>query len=146
VVPSVELQQLVFPFVEKSKINMTTLIANGFYRPTAKGFINMLKKLRVFILQDAAEMLIAGHKYYLFLHEVFTCQLFKEFVKVMKIALGTVVEEEKISEVFGEALDNKINKFHHTLDAGQKDDITHRLNKDDFKDSAQNGDARMKSF
>jgi hypothetical protein len=35
VVPPVELQQLVFPFVEKAKIEMTTLIANGVYRPTA---------------------------------------------------------------------------------------------------------------
>jgi hypothetical protein len=35
VVPPMELQQLVFPFVEKAKIEMTTLIANGVYRPTA---------------------------------------------------------------------------------------------------------------
>jgi N12 class adenine-specific DNA methylase len=125
VVPPVELQQLVFPFVEKSKIKMTTLIANGVYRPTAMGFINMLEHLRVVILQDAAEMLIAGRTHYLFLHEVFSCQLFKDFVKVMTIALGTVVEEEKSSEVFGEALDNKINKFHHTLDAGLKKMTSH---------------------
>jgi hypothetical protein len=38
----------------------------------------------------------------------------------MTIALGTIVEEEKSSEVFGEALDKKINTFHHTLDAGLK--------------------------
>jgi hypothetical protein len=42
VVPPVELQQLVFPFVEKAKIEMKTLIANGVYRPTAMGCINML--------------------------------------------------------------------------------------------------------
>jgi hypothetical protein len=120
VVPGVELQELVFPFVEKAKLEMTTLIANGVYRHTSLGFINMLEHLRVVILQDAAEMLIAGRTHYLFLREVFSCQLFKEFVKVMTIALGTVVEEEKSSEVFGEALDNKIKKFHHTLDAGLK--------------------------
>jgi hypothetical protein len=119
-VPPVELQQLMFPFVEKSKIKMTALIANGIYSPTAMGFINMLEHFRLVILQDAAEILIAGRTHYLFLHEVFSCQLFNEFVKVMTIALGTVVEEEKSLEVFGEALDNKINKFHHTLDAGLK--------------------------
>jgi hypothetical protein len=89
--------------VEKSKIKMTTLIANGVYRPTAMGFINMLEHLRVVIFQDAAEMLIAGPTHYLFLHEVFSCQVFKDFVKVTMIALGTVVEEERSSEVFGEA-------------------------------------------
>jgi hypothetical protein len=92
VVPPVELQKLVFPFVEKSKIKMTTLIANGVYRPTAMGFTNMLEHLRVVIPKNAAEMLIAGRIHYLFLHEVFSCQLFKDFVKVMMIALGTVVE------------------------------------------------------
>jgi N12 class adenine-specific DNA methylase len=70
-------------------------------------------------------MLISGRTHYLFLHEVFSCQLVKDFVKVTTIALGTVVEEEKSSEVFGEALDNKINKFHHTLDAGIKKMTSH---------------------
>jgi hypothetical protein len=100
VVPPVEIQQRVFPFVEKAKIKMTTLISNGFYRPTDMGFINMLEHLRVVIIQDAAEMLIAGRTHYLFLHEVFSCQLFKEFVKVMTITLGTVVEEENSSAFF----------------------------------------------
>jgi hypothetical protein len=85
----------------------------------------MLEHSRVVILQDAAEMLIAGRTHYLFLHEVFSCQLLKEFVKVMTIALGTVVEEEKSSEVFEEALDNKINTCHHTLDAGLKKMTSH---------------------
>jgi hypothetical protein len=43
----------------------------------------------------------------------------------MTIALGAVVEEEKSSEVFGEALDNNISKFHHTLDAGLKKMASH---------------------
>jgi hypothetical protein len=43
----------------------------------------------------------------------------------MMIALGTVVEDEKSSEVFGEALDNKIKKNHHTLDAGLKNITSH---------------------
>jgi hypothetical protein len=55
------------------------------------GFINILEHLRVVILQDAAEMLIAGRTHYLFLHEVFSCQLFKEFVKVMTM-YGTFLE------------------------------------------------------
>jgi glutamate racemase len=79
--------------VEKANIEMSTLIANGVYRPTAMGCINILEHLRVVIIQDAVEMLIAGCTHYLFLHEVFSCQLFKEFVKVMTIVLGTVVEE-----------------------------------------------------
>jgi hypothetical protein len=54
VVPPVEIQQLVFPFVEKAKIETTTLIANGVYRPTAMGFINMLEHLMLGILQDSA--------------------------------------------------------------------------------------------
>jgi hypothetical protein len=125
VVPPLELQQMVFLFVEKTKIEMPTLIAKGVYRPTAMGFINMLKHLRVVILQDAAEMLIAGHTHYLFMHEMFSCELFKEFVKVMMTALETVVEEEKSSYVFGEALENNINKFHHTIDAGLKKIASH---------------------
>jgi hypothetical protein len=40
-------------------------------------------------------------------------------------SLSTVVEEEKSSDVFGEALDNNINKFHHTLDAGLKKMTSH---------------------
>jgi hypothetical protein len=125
VVPPVELQQLVFTFAEKANIEMTTLIANGVYRPTSMGFINMMEHLRVVIIQDAAEMLIAGRTHYLFLHEVFSCQLSKEFVKVTTISLGTVVEETKSSEFFGEALDNKTNKFHHTPDAGFKEITSH---------------------
>jgi hypothetical protein len=74
----------------------------------------------VVILQDAAEMLIAGRTHYLFMHEVFSCELFNEFVKVMTTALETIVEEEKSSDVFGEALNNNINTFNHTLDAGLK--------------------------
>jgi hypothetical protein len=46
VVPPVELQQLVFPFVEKARIKMATMIANCVYRPTAMVFINMLEHLR----------------------------------------------------------------------------------------------------
>jgi hypothetical protein len=125
VVPPLELQQMVFPFVDKEKIDMTILIAKGVYRPTAMGFINMLEHLRVFILQDAAKMLIAGRTHYLFLHDVFSCELFKDFVNVMTIALETVVEEEKTSDVFGEALDNKIKNFHHTHDAGLKKMTSH---------------------
>jgi hypothetical protein len=34
-------------------------------------------------------------------------------------------EEEQSSELFGEVLDNKINKFHHTLDAGLKKMTSH---------------------
>jgi hypothetical protein len=45
VVPPLELQQMVFPFVEKAKIEMTTLIAKGICLPTAMGFINMLEHL-----------------------------------------------------------------------------------------------------
>jgi hypothetical protein len=88
-------------------------------------------------------MLIAGRTHYLFLHEVFSCQLFKEFVKVMTIALGTVVEEEKSSEVLGEALDNKINKFKHTLDAGLKNMTSHTDSTKMTSRIAQNGDARI---
>jgi hypothetical protein len=91
VVPPLELQKLVFPFVEKAKIKMAILIANGVYRHTYMGFINMLEHLRVVILQDAAEMLIAGRTHYLFLHEVFSCQLFKDSVKVMTM-YGTFLE------------------------------------------------------
>jgi hypothetical protein len=103
VVPPLEIQQMVFLFVNKAKIVMKTLIANGVYRPTAMGFINMLEHLMMVMLQDAEEMLIAGRTRYLFLHEAFSCQLFKEFVKVIRIALESVVEEEHSSDMFGEA-------------------------------------------
>jgi hypothetical protein len=79
VVPPLELQQMVFPVVDKAKIEMTTLIAKGIYRSTAMVFINMLEHLRVGILQYAAKMFIAGRTHNLFLHEVFSCELFKEF-------------------------------------------------------------------
>jgi hypothetical protein len=54
VVPPLELHKMVFPFVEKTNIEMTTLIAKGVYHPTAMGFINMLEHLSVVIIQDAA--------------------------------------------------------------------------------------------
>jgi hypothetical protein len=65
-------------------------------------------------------MIIVECTHYLFLHPVFSCEIFKEFVIVMMVALETVVEEENSSDVFGEALENNINKFHHTIDAGLK--------------------------
>jgi hypothetical protein len=124
VVPPLELQKMVFPLVEKAKIETTTLIAKGVYLPTDMGTrSNILEHLRVVIIQDTAEMLIAGRTHYLFLHDVFSCELLKEFVKIMMHALETVVEEENSSDVFGEALDNKIKKNHHTLDAGRLNEV-----------------------
>jgi hypothetical protein len=38
----------------------------------------------------------------------------------MRVPLKTVVEEEKSDGVSEEALDNKINTFHHTIDADLK--------------------------
>jgi hypothetical protein len=49
----------------------------------------------------------------------------RSLVKVMMIALETVVGEEKSYHVCGEALDNTINNFHHTLDAGLKKMTSH---------------------
>jgi hypothetical protein len=99
---------------------MRTLIDKEVFRLTAMGFITMLEHLRVVILQDAADMIIDGRTHYLFLHLVFSYQLFKDFFKIMRVPLATVVEEEKSADAFGEALDNTINNFHHALDAGLK--------------------------
>jgi hypothetical protein len=77
VVPPMELHKMVLPFVKKAKIEMKTLIAKVVYQPIAMLLINMMDHLRVVILQDTAEILIAGRTHYLFLHEVFSCQLFK---------------------------------------------------------------------
>jgi hypothetical protein len=118
VVPPLELQHIVFTFVDKAKINMKTLIANEVCRPTSMGCITMLKHLRVVILQEIADMIIAGSTQYLFLHPVFVCELFKDFIIVTRLALKTAEEEENSYDVFGEALDNTIDNFHHTLDAG----------------------------
>jgi hypothetical protein len=66
-----------FSFLDKAKIVMKTLVDNDVYRPTAMGFINILEHLSVVILQDSAEMLIAGCIHNLFLHLLFLCELFK---------------------------------------------------------------------
>jgi glutamate racemase len=72
--------------------------------------------MRVVILQDAAEMIINGRTHYLFLNPIFSCKLFKDYVKVMMVALDTIHETENTVDVFSDQLDNKISDF-HTLDS-----------------------------
>jgi glutamate racemase len=105
VVPPMELQKTVFTFVEDAKVQMTQLISEGKYRSTAMGFITMLEYIRVVILQDAAEMIINGRTHYLFLNPIFSCKLFKDYVKVMTVALDTIHETEKTVDVFSDELD-----------------------------------------
>jgi hypothetical protein len=48
-------------------------------------------------------------------------KLGEEYIAPIKrVTLETVVEDENSDDVFGEALDNIINNFHHTVDAGLK--------------------------
>jgi hypothetical protein len=48
-------------------------------------------------------------------------QLGEEYnAPIKRVALETVVEVEKSAAAFGEALDNTINNFHYTVDAGLK--------------------------
>jgi hypothetical protein len=83
-------------------------------------FITTLENLTFVILEYTAEMIIAGHTHYLVLHLVFSCKLFKDLVEIMRSVLETALEEENSAGMFGEALEKKINNFHHKLDAGLK--------------------------
>jgi hypothetical protein len=98
--------------------HMTQLIAEGKYRSAAMGFITMLEHMIVVIIQDAAEMIISGRTNYLSLNPIFSCKLFKDYVKVMTVALDTIHEIEKTVDVFSDELDKKISDFHITLDLG----------------------------
>jgi hypothetical protein len=89
VLPPVELQKMVFTFVEDAKVQMTQLFAEGNYRSTTMGVATMLEHMRVFILQDAAEMIINDRTHYLLINPIFLCKLFKDYVKVMRVALDT---------------------------------------------------------
>jgi hypothetical protein len=71
------------------------------------GFISMLEHMRVVIL-------INGRTHYLFLNPIFSCKLFKDYVKVMRVALDTIHETENTADVFSDELDNKITDFHNT--------------------------------
>jgi hypothetical protein len=63
-------------------------------------------------------MIINGRTHYLFLNPIFSCKLFKDYVKVMTVALDTIHDTEKIVDVFSDELENKISDFHNTLDPG----------------------------
>jgi hypothetical protein len=80
VVPHIELQKMVFTFVEDDKVKMTQLKSKGKYRSTAMVFITLLEHMIVVILQD------------LFLNPIFSCNLFKDYAKVMRAALDTIHE------------------------------------------------------
>jgi hypothetical protein len=102
VVTPMELQKMVFTFVKDAKVHMAQLIAEGIYRSTAVGFIAMLEHTRVVIPQDAAEMIINGRTHYLFLNPIFSCKLFKDYVKVTTVSLDTIHGTEKTVDVFSD--------------------------------------------
>jgi hypothetical protein len=118
VVPPMEIHKMFFTFVKDDKLHKIQLIAEGKYRSTAMVFITLLKNIRVVILQDYAEMIINGRTPYLFLNPILSCKLFKDYVKVMTVALDTIHETEKTADVFSDELDNKISDFHNTLYSG----------------------------
>jgi hypothetical protein len=63
-------------------------------------------------------MIINVRTHYLFLNPIFSCKLFKDYVKVMTVALDTIHETENNVDVFSDELDKKISDFHNTHDSG----------------------------
>jgi hypothetical protein len=77
VTPEDELQRKIFPDLDKY------LETNSHVQPEAtlafKGFTNLLKFLRIVILQDAAVLMNTYPNYHIFQHELFCSSAFKKF-------------------------------------------------------------------
>ena len=85
--PSIVLQQQFFTFIE-----IALQSVNATCNPTAIAFLNMLQRLRIVILQDAAVMVLHGRKHCIFDLPIFTSAEFKQLVDQMRHHETTAVD------------------------------------------------------
>jgi hypothetical protein len=84
-IPPEELQKYFFPFVDASLVQVNDMNKKGWKRVTACGFLNMLKRFRIVILQDATEIIGMGRGgHAAFRHKVFQSKLFIEWAKTLR--------------------------------------------------------------
>jgi hypothetical protein len=94
VIPSIELQRMIFPWIEEAK---EKLLENDpqCQRRTAIAFLDLMEKLRIVILQDTAVLIEddrrSRHKLFWEV-EVFSSSLFKDFRDEMRSALSQVTD------------------------------------------------------
>ena len=72
--PPEELQQLIFPFIERCKISLNDLDASD-PRPEACDLLDFMERGGTVLLQYFAQMINIGRTHILFYHEVFKTEL-----------------------------------------------------------------------
>ncbi|CAJ1970472.1 unnamed protein product [Cylindrotheca closterium] len=104
VVPPEELEKKIFPFADRALEKVEAACKSkgsrmgGYYLGTARGFLEMLLRLRTIILQDAAAMKVLhpercdGHMFFQAFPELFRNQLFLEYTAKMRLELSHAVE------------------------------------------------------
>lgn len=83
--PPESLQLQIFPFIEHALHSIEQVQWNC---STAYCFLQLLKRLRVVILQDAAEMLVKERQHIIFSSEVFQSEEFHRYVQEMQLHLS----------------------------------------------------------
>ena len=87
--PPENLQKRIFPFVETA---ITSIRTDGSTYQTALAFLNVLKRLRVVLLQDVAAMMILGRLHYLFEYPVFKHADFVQFISDLHQHIEAAIE------------------------------------------------------
>jgi hypothetical protein len=90
----------------------------GWKRLTACGFLNLIKRFRSDILQDAAELIgmgCGGHAG--FWHKVFQSHLFIEWMKSLHAGLKVQPPASNFA-LYNLVIDKSVKKIHHALSGG----------------------------
>jgi hypothetical protein len=110
-IPPEELQKHFFPFVDADLVQVNATNKKGWKRVTACGFLCMLKRFRIVILQDAAELIGMGHGGHTFFrHKVFQSQLFIECAKALHAGLKVEPPASNLA-LYNLAIHKAINKL-----------------------------------
>ena len=70
---------------------------NASHHATATAFLNMLKRLQIVVLQDAAAMLLSSKKHCLFDFPVFQCPAFEDFLNLIKIHQNSMLDPSDVT-------------------------------------------------
>jgi hypothetical protein len=117
-IPPEEVQTHFFSFVDAALVQVNAMNKKGCKRVTAFGFLNMLKRFRVVILQDTAELIAMGRGgHAVFRHKVFQYQLFIEWVKSLRAGLKVQPPASNLA-LYNLAIDKAVKKCHHALSGG----------------------------
>ena len=113
VIPAESLQLQVFPFLEKA---LGTLQGHTVSHPTAMSFLSLLKRLRIVLLQDAAEMIVIGRSHVIFTNGVFKSNDFLSFVEDMRHHLNHVRNPQDVQlETVLPGVNERFNSLHADL-------------------------------